>query len=76
MLTSLERVAVNRAFDTPPVDVGPGYDRLGDAMRCENIARVRYWRITDSFSVELDNGFIGVGPTIREAVRNAAPVTA
>lgn len=67
-------LAADRAFDTPPVDVGPGYSQLGEAMREEKIERVRYWQGYDCFTVALFDGRIGRGKTIREAVRNAAPV--
>jgi hypothetical protein len=67
--------SVARAAD-PPIDIGGGYDRLAEAMDAEGIIRVRRWRSMDQFSVELVNGYIGTGKTIREAIANAAPVLA
>lgn len=69
-MSQLARAAI------PPIDIGPGYDRLAEAMDAEGIIRVRRWRCTDQFSVEMVNGHIGTGATIREAVENAAPVLA
>ena len=53
---------------TKPIDVGPGYARLGEAMEAESIFQVRWHRRLNIFTVEMEDGRIGAGRTIREAV--------
>lgn len=51
------------------IDVGPGYDRLAEAMDAEGILSVR--RHGPGFKVEMTDGAIGTGFSIRGAISNA-----
>lgn len=56
---------------TKPIDVGPGYDRLAEAMEAEGVYQVRFYRSARNFSVQLYDGRTGQGSTIREAIETA-----
>lgn len=51
------------------IDAGPGYDRLAEAMDAEGIVSIR--RCGPGFKVELANGSVATGFTIRGAITNA-----
>lgn len=53
-----------------PVDIGPGYDRLADAMDAEGIQSIT--RLRKGFRVTLTDGSEATGFTIRGAISNAA----
>lgn len=54
-----------------PIDIGPGYDKLGEAMREEGLKEVRFYSAMDQFGVTLRDGKTGHGKTIRAAIENA-----
>lgn len=56
---------------TKPVDIGPGYATLKEAMIAEGIHRVSFHDRLNSFTVVLNNGAIGGGQTPREAITDA-----
>jgi hypothetical protein len=51
-----------------PIDVGAGYDRLAEAMEAEGIFQIRRHQRLNIFTVEMVDGRIGAGRTIREAI--------
>lgn len=54
------------------IDMGPGYDRLLEAMIAEGVTRIhRHHRLNNRITVELECGKIGGGSTPREAIENA-----
>lgn len=53
------------------IDVGKGYDTLAAAMEDEGIFQVRWHGVNWGFTVELTDGKIGGGKTIREAIEDA-----
>lgn len=55
-----------------PIDVGPGYDRLAEAMREEGLKEVRFYAAMDQFGVTLRDGRTGHGKTIRAAIETAS----
>ena len=59
-------------IEVPAIDLGPGYDRLAEAMRAEGIFQVRFWAHADQFTVEMRDKRTGQGKTIREAVETAS----
>jgi hypothetical protein len=54
------------------IDIGPGYDRLAEAMDAEGIFQIRRHTTPRMFTVEMVDGRIGGGKTIREAISDAA----
>lgn len=58
---------------TKPVDIGPGYATLKEAMIAEGIYQIRYYQSSEQFSVQLVGGpqSAGVGATPREAITDA-----
>jgi hypothetical protein len=56
---------------TKPIDAGPGYDRLAEAMDAEGIFQIRRHSRVLAFSVQMTDGRIGSGRTIREAIESA-----
>lgn len=54
-----------------PIDVGPGYDRLAEAMVAEGVHEVRWWQSAGCFTVKLADGRSGQGKTIRAAIETA-----
>lgn len=54
-----------------PIDAGPGYDRLAQAMEAEGIFQIRRHAFARTFTVELTDGRIGGGRTIRDAITDA-----
>ena len=54
-----------------PIDVGPGYDRLAEAMYAEGVHQVRFYRTASAYTVEMFDGRTGQGPTIRAAIESA-----
>ena len=54
------------------IDVGPGYDRLAEAMEAEGVFQVRWYSALRQYTVQLENGQIGGGKTFREAIEDAA----
>lgn len=54
-----------------PIDAGPGYDRLAEAMEAEGIFQIRRHALLRWFTVELTDGRIGGGRTIRAAITDA-----
>lgn len=59
-------------IEAAAIDIGPGYDRLADAMRAEGIYQVRHYAVGDQFTVEMRDGRTGQGKTIRQAVETAS----
>lgn len=57
---------------TKPIDVGPGYDSLADAMEAEGIHQVRFYRSARLFTVRMNDDRTGEGKTIREAIDSAS----
>lgn len=57
---------------TKSIDIGAGYDRLAEAMDAEGIFQIRHHKYLRNFTVEMVNGQIGGGKTVREAVEDAA----
>jgi hypothetical protein len=55
-----------------PIDAGPGYDRLAEAMDAEGIFQIRRYNRLLEFSVQMTDGRIGSGRTIRAAIEDAA----
>lgn len=53
------------------IDIGPGYDRLGEAMLDEGIYEIRRFQSTGTFTVKLTDGRTGQGKTIRQAIETA-----
>lgn len=51
-----------------PIDAGPGYDRLAEAMEGEGIYQIRRYQKLAMFTVEMVDGSIGGGRTIRAAI--------
>ena len=58
---------------TKPIDIGGGYDRLAEAMEAEGIFQIRRHQRLNIFTVEMDDGRIGAGRTIREAILKSVP---
>lgn len=56
---------------TKPVDIGPGYATLKEAMIAEGIHRVSFHERLDEFTVRLKTGEFGIGNTPREAITDA-----
>lgn len=54
------------------IDVGPGYDRLAKAMEAEGVFQIRRHAGLHAFTVQLVDGRIGGGATIRAAIEDAA----
>ena len=54
------------------IDVGPGYDRLAEAMEAEGIYQIRRHAGFYTFTVHMTDGRIGGGATIRAAIEDAA----
>jgi len=57
---------------TKPIDVGPGYDRLAEAMEAEGIHQIRFYRSARAFTVVMSDARTGQGKTVREAVSVAS----
>ena len=57
--------------DTKPVDIGPGYATLKEAMIAEGIFQIRWHTKLQSFTVKLEGGGYGGGYTPREAITMA-----
>lgn len=56
---------------TKPIDIGAGYDKLAEAMEAEGIYQIRRHRKLQMFTVEMADGRIGGGRTIRAAIDKA-----
>ena len=56
------------------IDVGPGYDRLAEAMEAEGVFQVRFYRSARMFTVQMYDDRTGEGKTIREAIDTASHV--
>lgn len=56
---------------TKAIDVGGGYDRLAEAMEAEGVYQVRRHRALKMFTVQMEDGRIGGGRTIRAAIEAA-----
>lgn len=54
-----------------PIDIGPGYDRLAEAMDAEGVYQIRRHKKISAFTVTLETGQIGGGRTIRQAIEKA-----
>jgi hypothetical protein len=54
-----------------PIDIGAGYDRLAEAMDAEGIFQIRRHPKILMFTVQLQDGRIGGGRTIRAAIESA-----
>ena len=54
-----------------PIDIGAGYDRLAEAMEAEDIFQIRRHPRLLMFTVQMNDGRIGGGRTIRAAVEAA-----
>lgn len=59
-----------------PIDVGRGHDTLAQAMEAEGLFQVRWHKKLKRFTIETDDGRIGGGNTIREAIESAEAVAA
>lgn len=55
-----------------PINIGPGYDRLADAMDAEGIRLVERYKI--GWRVVMRDGQEATGFSIREAINRAAQV--
>jgi hypothetical protein len=60
---------------TKPIDVGPGYDTLAEAMEAEGVYQIRRHDRLNIFTVELTTGQVGAGRTIRDAISKATQDT-
>ena len=56
---------------TKPIDIGAGYDKLAAAMEDEGIYQIRRHPRILMFTVQMTDGRIGGGRTIRAAVEAA-----
>ena len=54
-----------------PIDLGAGYDRLAAAMEDEGIYQIRRHPVLLMFTVQMTDGRIGGGRTIRKAIEAA-----
>ena len=54
-----------------PIDIGAGYDKLAEAMEAEGVFQIRRHKNLHIFTVEMTDGRIGGGRTIREAIDKA-----
>ena len=56
-----------------PINIGRGYDTLAKAMEGEGLYQVRRHKELKMFTVEMTDGRIGGGRTIRDAIEDAKP---
>ena len=56
---------------TKPIEIGAGYDRLAEAMEAEGVYQIRRHKTLLMFTVEMTDGRIGGGRTIRAAIEAA-----